>query len=90
MILNPEAQIREYVAKGWWGTDTYVDLFLQNAERTPEAVALADPPNRADLTAGAPVRLTYAEARQAIDQLASAFLVAGLHKDDVIMVQLGK
>jgi non-ribosomal peptide synthetase component E (peptide arylation enzyme) len=89
MILNPEAQIREYTAKGWWGTDTYVDLFLRNAERTPEAPALADPPNRADLTTGAPLRLTYAEARQAMDRLAGAFLADGLHQDDVIMVQLG-
>ncbi len=89
MILSPDSQIREYTQKGWWGHDTYVDLFLRNAARTPDAVAVADPPNRADLTSGAPLRLTYAEAKRAMDRLAGSLLEAGLRKDDIVMVQLG-
>lgn len=89
MILSPESQIREYTEKGWWGTDTYVDLFLKNAQKTPGAVAVVDPPNRAELTTGAPLRLTYAETQQAMDRLAGGLLEAGVKKDDIVMVQLG-
>lgn len=89
MILSPESQIREYTEKGWWGTETYVDLFLKNVARTPDAVAVADPPNRADLTSSAPLRLTYAETKQAMDQLAGGLLEAGIRRDDIVMVQLG-
>ena len=89
MILSPESQIREYTEKGWWGTDTYVDLFLKNVQKTPGAVAVVDPPNRAELTTGAPLRLTYAETQQAMDRLAGGLLEAGVKKDDIVMVQLG-
>jgi acyl-CoA synthetase (AMP-forming)/AMP-acid ligase II len=89
MILSPESQIREYTEKGWWGTDTYVDLFLKNVQKTPDAVAVVDPPNRAELTTGAPLRLTYAETQQAMDRLAGGLLEAGVKKDDIVMVQLG-
>lgn len=89
MILSPESQIREYTDKGWWGTDTYVDLFLKNVQKTPDAVAVVDPPNRAELTTGAPLRLTYAETQQAMDRLAGGLLEAGVKKDDIVMVQLG-
>jgi acyl-CoA synthetase (AMP-forming)/AMP-acid ligase II len=89
MILSPESQIREYTEKGWWGTDTYVDLFLKNAQKTPDVVAVVDPPNRAELTTGAPLRLTYAETQQAMDRLAGGLLEAGVKKDDIVMVQLG-
>ncbi len=89
MILSPESQIREYTKKGWWGTDTYVDVFLKNAQKTPDAVAVVDPPNRTELTSGAPLRLTYAETQQAMDRLAGSLLEAGVKKDDIVMVQLG-
>lgn len=89
MILSPESQIREYTEKGWWGTDTYVDLFLKNAQKTPDAVAVVDPPNRAELTSGAPLRLTYAGTKLAMDRLAGGLLEAGVKKDDIVMVQLG-
>jgi acyl-CoA synthetase (AMP-forming)/AMP-acid ligase II len=89
MILSPESQIREYTEKGWWGTDTYVDLFLKNVQKAPDAVAVVDPPNRAELTTGAPLRLTYAETKQAMDRLAGGLLEAGVKKDDIVMVQLG-
>jgi non-ribosomal peptide synthetase component E (peptide arylation enzyme) len=54
-------QIDAYTRQGWWGTETLIDLFLRQAQTTPEAVALVDPPNRADFTIGGPQRLTYSE-----------------------------
>jgi acyl-CoA synthetase len=89
MILSPESQIRDYTEKGWWGTDTYIDLFLKNVQKTPDAVAVVDPPNRTELTSGAPLRLTYTETKQAMDRLAGGLLEAGVKKDDIVMAQLG-
>ena len=88
MILSSPEQIKEYTEKGWWGTDTILDLFLRNADKTPDAVALVDPPNRATFTTGEPQRLTYAQTRQAAGRLAGALAAAGVGKDDIIMVQL--
>ncbi len=88
MILCSEEQIREYTEKGWWGKETIVDLFLKNAEKTPDEIAVADPPNRAKLTVGEPLRLTYAEMRQTVDRLAAGFLELGIKMDDIVMVQL--
>jgi acyl-CoA synthetase (AMP-forming)/AMP-acid ligase II len=88
MILSPEEQIREYTEKGWWGTDTIVDLFLKNAQNTPGAMAVLDPPNRAEFTVGQPLGLTYAELREATDRLAGSLLEMGVKNDDIIMVQL--
>lgn len=88
MILDNEATIREYTANGWWNTETLIDLFLRNAEQTPQELAVVDPPNRAELVGGEPLRLTYRELSERVDRLATAFLQAGVGKDDIVMVQL--
>ncbi len=88
MILSPKEQIQEYTARGWWGEKTLIDLFLDNVERSPDAMAVVDPPNRAGLTPGEPLRLSYAAAKTATDRLAQALLEAGVGNDDVVMVQL--
>jgi acyl-CoA synthetase (AMP-forming)/AMP-acid ligase II len=80
--------IREYTAKGWWGTATLQDLLEKAVSRTPDAVALADPPNRAQITAGEAERLSYAELKQLSDRLAGGLVEIGLKKDDILMVQL--
>ena len=41
---------------------TLDDIFQRAVARRPDAIALADPPNRASFTDGAPRRLTYAQA----------------------------
>ncbi len=88
MILSPDDQVLEYTARGWWGERTLIDLFLDNVEHSADATAVVDPPNRAALTPGEPLRLTYAAAKTATDRLADALLEAGVGKDDVVMVQL--
>jgi acyl-CoA synthetase (AMP-forming)/AMP-acid ligase II len=88
MILSPERQVQEYTARGWWGERTLIDLFLETVAQRAEALAVVDPPNRAALTPGEPLRLTYAEVKTATDRLANALLEAGVGKDDVVMVQL--
>jgi acyl-CoA synthetase (AMP-forming)/AMP-acid ligase II len=88
MILTPHEQIEEYTRLGAWGTDTVDDLLLKNANATPDAVALVDPPNRAELGLGDPARLTYRDIQQSVDRLAGALIRAGIKKDDIVMVQL--
>jgi acyl-CoA synthetase (AMP-forming)/AMP-acid ligase II len=88
MRLGTDAQIETYTRRGWWGTDTLTDLFLRNVARTPDAVALVDPANRAEFTGGAPLRLTYAQVAERVERLAAALVGFGVRQDDVIMVQL--
>jgi acyl-CoA synthetase len=88
MILEAAERITQYTERGWWGQRTLSDLFLENVERSPDAPAVVDPPNRAGLAPGEPRRLTYAQLRVASDRLAKALLDAGIGKDDIVMAQL--
>lgn len=88
MILSSAEEIKMYTDKGWWGSDTIVDLFSKNVEATPEGVAVVDPPNRAKIAVGEQLRWTYAELQQVANRLAGGLLEAGLKKDNILMVQL--
>jgi acyl-CoA synthetase (AMP-forming)/AMP-acid ligase II len=88
MILSTPETIRAYTRAGWWGTGTLLDLWEANVDAHPGRLALVDPLNRAELTAGQPQRWTYAEADARATRLAAALRDAGVARDDVVMVQL--
>ena len=88
MILASKTEIETHTRAGWWGADTIDTRFRANAAATPDRLAVVDPPNRADIDGRAPRRLTYAELADAADRIATAFLAAGMKKDDVLAVQL--
>jgi acyl-CoA synthetase len=88
MILSSPETIRRYREAGWWGDETLLDLWNRNVAAHPERTALVDPPNRADLTAGAPRRWTYTETDRRATRLAAALYARGVRRDDVVMVQL--
>lgn len=88
MIVVPQERIREFKAKGWWGEDTLDDLFRRHLAAHPDAEALIDPINAADIMGGTPERLTWRQVDQAVDRLASVLHDHGLKKDDVLIVQL--
>src|SRR5258708_6831734 len=67
---------------------TLDDTFRRTAARRPDAIALADPPNRGRFTDGAPCRLTYAEADRAISAIASQLRQLRLQTDSIVGVQL--
>ena len=67
---------------------TLDDLFRRAATRRPDAVALADPPNRESFTDGAPRRLTYSEADRIVSAIASRLRTLGLQTDAIIGIQL--
>jgi|SRR5579859_200288 len=88
MILDSEARIQEFTSKGWWGTQTLYDIFRRTMERAPDALALVDPANRSEITAGEPRRLSYRQLRHTADRLASRLIEQGIRKDDILAVQL--
>ena len=67
---------------------TLDDLFHRSLSRRPDALALADPPDKSRITGQRPQRLSFAQADRAISTLAAHFLDAGLPAGSVIGVQL--
>ena len=88
MILDKPNRIKEYTEKGYWGNTTVDDIFKKNVEKYPDFVALVDPVNRTSFTTGEPQRFTFKEMEEKVNQLAYAFLEAGLEKDDIIGIFL--
>jgi hypothetical protein len=74
-------------APGLAGDATLDDLFRRAVARHPDALALADPPDRGRFTDGAPRRLTYAQADRAVTALAARLRAMGLATDAVVGVQ---
>src|SRR5262245_38630275 len=69
-------------------TTTLDDLFRRAGVRHPDALALADPPNRASFTDGPPRTLRYAQADHAISALAARLRGLGLQTGAVVAIQL--
>jgi hypothetical protein len=63
-------------------------LFRRLLARQPDALALADPPDKTRVTGQPPQRLTFAQTDRAIAALAAHFAEAGLPANSVIAVQL--
>ena len=88
MILVPAARIADYVSRGWWGERTLSDVFVETAARQPDRLAVADAPNRAQLTGDAPRRWSWGELAREVGRLMAFLHRLGLRKDDVLVVQL--
>ncbi|RYY85016.1 MAG: short-chain-fatty-acid--CoA ligase, partial [Comamonadaceae bacterium] len=88
MILVPQDKIADYVARGWWGEVTLAHLFIATARRQPQAPAVADPPNLAQITGGTPKRWSWGELLREVGRAAAFLHAQGLRKDDVLVVQL--
>jgi len=88
MIVIPKDRIREMKSKGWWGDVTLDDLFRKHVAAHPDAEALVDPLNAADVVGGQPDRLTWRETAHAVDRLAAVLVAHGIRKDQVVVIQL--
>ena len=88
MILASGETISHYTEAGVYSELTLMDRLAVHAEKDPEKICIADPPNRKELTGGEPERLSYERFQAAIDAAASGLVDLGLEKDDVVMVQL--
>src|ERR1700757_3743514 len=67
---------------------TLDDVFRRAATRRPDAIALADPPNRTDIADGAPRRPTYAQADRMISAVAGRLRMLGLGTDQIVALQM--
>lgn len=88
MLLTPTETIQDYMNKGWWVDQTVNDMFDTALKNDPTGIALVDPPNRDALDGTPQQKLSWRDLDAAIDRVATAFLKAGLKKDDRVLVQL--
>ncbi len=88
MQTSSKDRIRDYQAKGWWDDQTLSDLFAKAMELSPDNLALADPPNRANLVSGPVKRLTFSEIDAAVDRIGNWLFEAGLREGDIVLVQM--
>jgi acyl-CoA synthetase (AMP-forming)/AMP-acid ligase II len=68
--------------------ETIDEAVRRAAEARPDALALADAPNRDAFFGGTPLRLTWRELDQAVDNLATTLEGVGAGKDVAVAVQL--
>lgn len=88
MRLHDDARVRAYTEAGWWTQETWESLLRQQVQEQPDAVAVIDPANRADLVGGTPQRWTWSELDAQVDALAAVLLAHGVRADDVVGLQL--
>ena len=88
MIFASEDRIRSCTEKGWWGTETLDDLFLNNVAKFPDRTALVDPDNRLELIHGKPQRITYRALNRKVTEATDLFIKLGVVKDDIVVLQL--
>ncbi|MFI6797925.1 class I adenylate-forming enzyme family protein [Streptosporangium canum] len=86
--LHTEERIARYTAEGWWTEDTIDRLFRAQVEARPDALAIVDPLNKADLLPGDVKRLTWAELDREVDRVARVLLGRGIGAGDVVAVRL--
>ena len=88
MHTTDPGRIEQLTEEGLWGTDTLHSLLANQVATRPDALAVADQPNKEDLTGVAPSRLSFAQLDTASDALAAQLLEQGLGTGSRIMVQL--
>lgn len=86
--LHPAAKVDDYIARGWWSTETADGLFRDQVARRPDRMAVVDPANREVILGSPPRRLTWAELDSEVCALAARLYRMGLRRGDVLGVQL--
>lgn len=88
MRLGSDVQTKEFIAKGWWGSQTLVDLYNSNAETSPDRTAVVDPENRPTIDGQEPRRFTYRELDFEVSRAEERFASLGLSPGDIVAFQL--
>ena len=78
MITSSPERIEAYTQKGWWRGHTLHGALLQQSHDNPDMLAVADQPDREQLTGDRPLRLSFAEVERASTNLAAQLLQAGI------------
>ncbi len=88
MIITPKVKSDIYRQQGHWGDKQLHQLFDEHLSAHPDTFALVDPLNKSELTGAQPLRLTYAQVGEKIEQLSSCLFEQGIRKDDILLVQM--
>ncbi|MCH1491640.1 MAG: acyl--CoA ligase [Luminiphilus sp.] len=81
-------RIHKLTEAGFWGRDTLHGLLARQVTQQPQALAVADQPEKEQLTGAPSVRLTFDQLDAASSALAIQLLDRGVAADGRIMVQL--
>ncbi|WP_440958678.1 class I adenylate-forming enzyme family protein [Oceanicaulis sp. LC35] len=88
MKLAADKKIAAYRKAGWWGDDTYYDLFQAGVKARGDALAIVDPIDRPDFLGDAGRRVSWTELSADVERLAAALIGDGLKADDIIVMQM--
>ena len=88
MKLANDRKIAEYRSFGWWGEETYYDLFVDGAREKGDAPGAVDPPDRPDFMGDAQRRASWAELADDTERTAAVLARHGLGADDIIVMQM--
>lgn len=86
--MHPPERVADYTGKGWWSDETVQQLFADRVAERGDALAIVDPPNKADLVDLPARRLSWTELDREVDRLAAVLLDNGVGEGDVLAVQL--
>ncbi|MGW4244344.1 class I adenylate-forming enzyme family protein [Nocardia sp. NPDC004722] len=80
--------MRGYLGRGWWQPETIPEVFRQRVDEDPDAAALSDPANLAELTGAVPRTLTWRELDEYVGDIAVVLLDNGIRQGATVAVQL--
>ncbi|MVU80928.1 AMP-binding protein [Nocardia sp. ET3-3] len=85
---HPEETARDYLERGWWQAETIPEVFAHRVAEAPDAPAVTDPSNLADLTGAQPRTLTWRELDDHVTDIAAVLLANGIRQGSTVAVQL--
>ena len=88
MILVSEEKIVEYTRRGWWGSKTLWDLFVERMHERGDAEAVVDASNRSEFAHGAARRLSWLQLAIEVDRFCLLLIENKVRKDAVVVVHL--
>ena len=88
MQTSTNTRIRALTERGFWGQDSLHGLLAERVAQEPHALAVADQPDKMELTGMPPARLSFSDLDIASTALALQLLEPGIGPGSRIMVQL--
>ena len=86
--MHPPERVAQYRELGWWTDETVQQLFADRVAERGDALAVVDPPNKAELVDLPGLRLSWREVDREVDRLAAVLRAQGIGEGDVLAVQL--
>ncbi|AYF77901.1 (2,3-dihydroxybenzoyl)adenylate synthase [Nocardia yunnanensis] len=85
---HPEETARGYLERGWWQPETIPEVFAQRVAAAPDAAAISDPANLAELTGARPRTLSWRELDDQVIDIAAVLWRTGIRQGSTVAVQV--